>query len=62
MYMSELAELVSSSRAQMTRAIIPLVEDGLVERFEDKSNRKMVHVRLTETGRDFLRNYLKIKM
>ena len=61
MCMSELAELISSSRAQMTRAITPLVEDNMVERFENKSNRKMVHIRLTETGRDFLREYLRIR-
>lgn len=56
--MSQIAEYLSSPRAQMTRAIDPLVEDGLIERFEDKNNRKMVYIRLTATGKTYIRDYL----
>ena len=59
MCMSQAAELIAAQRAQMTRAIIPLVSDGLVERFEDRSNRKMVYIRLTENGKRFIKNYLR---
>ncbi len=57
--MSQIAELVSAPRPQMTRAVVPLVNDGLVERFEDNSNRKLVHIRLTDRGRDYLMAYLR---
>lgn len=57
--MSQIAELVSSTREQMTRAINPLVEDGLVERFSDGRNRKQVYVRLTEEGFQYVRQFLK---
>ena len=59
MCMSQFAELIATPRPQMTRSIIPLVNDGLVERFEDNSNRKMVYIRLTESGRHFVRDYLR---
>ncbi len=56
--MSRMAELISTPRPQMTRAIIPLVNDGLVERFLDNNNRKLVYIRLTDYGKQFIRNYL----
>jgi len=59
MCMSQIAELISTPRAQMTRAMVPLVEDGMVERFADKKNRRLVHIRLTEAGRAFVKGYLR---
>ena len=58
MFMSQLADALSVPRAQMTRAVTPLADDGMIERFEDKSNRKKVHVRLTDAGRDHIRDYM----
>ena len=59
MCMSQIAELISSPRAQMTRAINPLVNDGLIERFINSSNRKLVYIRLTDAGNLFITNYLR---
>lgn len=49
--MKEAASYISSSKEQATRAVAPLVEHGLVERYTDPSNRNYVHIRLTENGR-----------
>ena len=54
--MKEVAGYLSSSREQATRAIAPLVEDGLVERFENPANRVLVYVRLTDSGTSYLKN------
>ncbi len=48
--MSQLARFIASSNEQATRAVAPLVEHGLVERFIDPGNRKMVHIRLSDEG------------
>lgn len=48
--MSELANHIGISKEQATRAIAPMVETGLAERFTDKHNRKLVHIRLTQSG------------
>ena len=52
--MSEIAEFISSSKEQSTRAVASLAERGLIERFELEENRKLVHISLTETGRAFM--------
>lgn len=49
--MKEAASYLSSSKEQATRAVAPLVESDLVERYTDPANRSYVHIRLTETGR-----------
>lgn len=49
--MSQLAECISSSKEQATRAVSALVDERLVERYEEPANRKLVHVRLTDEGR-----------
>lgn len=59
MFMSQIADLIAAPRPQVTRAMIPLADDGLVERFEHSSNRKLVHIRLAETGRQYMKNYLQ---
>ena len=49
--MSELAAYIVSSKEQTTRAVAPLVQEGYLERTHDESNRKLVLVRLTDSGR-----------
>lgn len=55
--MSQVAGFISSSKEQATRAVAPLVEDGLVERYTDPVNRTHIHIRLTEQGEEFMRQY-----
>ena len=50
MTMKEAASYISSSKEQATRAVAPLVESGLLERYTDPVNRNYVHIRLTEPG------------
>lgn len=52
--MSEVAQYLSSSKEQATRAVAVLCDNGLVERYEDPSNRTHVYIRLTEKGREFM--------
>ena len=52
--MSQIADYLSSSKEQATRAVAGLAEHGLVERFERPDNRTHVYIRLTETGRDYV--------
>lgn len=54
--MSQLSIYIASSQEQATRAVAPLVTSGLLERFYDESNRKLVLVRLTETGKELIRS------
>lgn len=49
--MKEAASYISSSKEQATRAVAPLVENGLLERYTDPANRNYVHIRLADTGR-----------
>lgn len=62
MCMSELAELISVPREQMTRAVVPLADDSLIERYSDDINRKRVHVCLTDAGREYIRTYLHSRL
>jgi len=55
--MSQVASYISSSKEQATRAVAPLVEDGMVERYVDPDNRTKIHIRLTEAGTTFMENY-----
>ncbi len=52
--MSQIAAYIASSHEQATRAVAPLVKLGYVERFCDESNRKLVLIRLTAEGRNFI--------
>ncbi|MCQ4638158.1 winged helix DNA-binding protein [Anaerovorax odorimutans] len=52
--MSRLADYIPSSKEQATRAVAPLAQAHYVERFQDEKNRKLVLIRLTEKGRDFI--------
>lgn|GEM_PF-2369304 len=55
LHMTQIAALIASSREQATRAVAHLVEERLVERFERPDNRARVYLRLTETGRAYMR-------
>ncbi len=52
--MSRIAEYMSSSREQATRAVEHLVKEGYVERLPDTSNRTHVFIQLTPEGRDLV--------
>jgi len=52
--MGQVAGFISSSKEQATRAVAPLVEHGLVERFVDPDNRTKIHIRLTEKGKEYV--------
>lgn len=52
--MTQIAEYISSSNEQATRAVAPLVDAGYVERFIEPDNRTKVHVRLTPAGEAYI--------
>ena len=52
--MSEIAQYISSSKEQATRAVAVLFDHGLVERFEQPQNRTHVYIRFSEQGRAFM--------
>ena len=52
--MGKVAEFISSSKEQATRAVAPLVASGLLERYVDPENRTKIHIRLTDLGRKTL--------
>jgi DNA-binding MarR family transcriptional regulator len=49
--MSELGKFLSVSKPNITFLVERLVEDGLVERIPDESDRRVVNVHLTDKGR-----------
>ena len=55
MTMSEISQYISSSKEQATRTVASLCEQGLVERYENPSNRTHVHVRFTDKGREYMK-------
>jgi len=52
--MSQVAGFIGSSKEQATRAVAPLVEDGMLERYIAPENRTRIHIRLTEQGKQFI--------
>lgn len=58
MTMSEVAQFISSSKEQATRAVAVLCDNGLVERYEDHDNRTHVFIRLTEIGKEHLQQLI----
>lgn len=50
MTMTQLAEAIVCSKEQATRAVAPLVRQGLLERSCDPKNRTRVYIRLSEAG------------
>ena len=55
--MSEIAEYISSSKEQATRAVAPLVDEGFMVRSISPENRTQVHITLTEKGREHVKLY-----
>lgn len=55
--MSQVARYISSSKEQATRAVAPLVDDGIAERYTDPDNRTRIHIRLTERGMEEMLKY-----
>ena len=55
--MTQISEFISSSKEQTTRTVSALVDRGMVERIVPQSNRTLVKIRLTDTGREFMREY-----
>ncbi len=52
--MSQIADFISSSKEQATRAVAPLAEEGYVCRSNDPENRTYIEIRLTQAGRAFM--------
>lgn len=52
--MKEIAAFLSCSKEQATRVVAPLVDDGHAERYVDPGNRNFIHIRLTDTGREYI--------
>ena len=55
--MSQIAEYISSSKEQATRAVAPLVDEGYVDRSTDPEKRTRIYVCLTEKGKALLRKW-----
>jgi DNA-binding MarR family transcriptional regulator len=54
--MSELAERVMIPRSTLTRRVDALVADGLVERFRDRDDSRVIYARLSASGLDRVRS------
>ena len=52
--MSQIAAYISSQKAQATRTVAILEEEGYIIRYNDPVNRSNVYVKLTEDGEAFL--------
>lgn len=50
--MSQLASKICTSNEQATRAVTQLVDKGLVNRTQNKTNRRVVNITLTQKARD----------
>lgn len=57
--MSEIAQCISSSKEQATRAVAALCDNGLVERYEDPSNRTHVYIRFTAAGKAYIQQLMQ---
>ncbi len=58
MTMSELAKTVHCSKQQMTKTVNKLIECGLTERIQDPTDRRIVRLKLTEEGMQFMHYFL----
>ncbi|SDB33547.1 DNA-binding transcriptional regulator, MarR family [Ruminococcaceae bacterium FB2012] len=52
--MSQLASKICTSNEQATRAVTQLVDKGLVNRMQNKTNRRVVNITLTQKAKDHL--------
>lgn len=57
--MSQLAESINTSNEQATRAVTQLVNLGFVNRAQNKNNRRVVNITLTEQARAYIENSKK---
>lgn len=55
--MSQIADFISSSKEQATRAVAPLVEEGYVFRSNDPENRTYIEIQLTAEGKAFMEHW-----
>lgn len=56
---TEIAKRLYISKPQMTALIDRLMKDGLVKRVPDKSDRRVIHITITENGREHLKDAKK---
>ena len=54
MTMGQAASSIGCSKEQATRLVAALVEAGYIERLHDEKNRKLVMIRLTREGMEFM--------
>lgn len=57
--MSELAARISTSNEQATRAVSQLVDKGYIERKQNRYNRRVVNIQLTEQGESYVKKAKK---
>jgi DNA-binding MarR family transcriptional regulator len=57
LHTSEIGKRMDISKPYMTILIDKLIEEGLVERIPDKSDRRIVNVAVTKAGRDFFKQF-----
>lgn len=57
--MTQIADFIGASKEQATRAVAPMVNDGLVERSVPEENRTRVDIRLTPEGKTFMCSYFR---
>lgn len=57
--MSMLAKRINTSNEQATRAVSQLIEMGFMERFQNETNHRIVNIKLTSKGKDYLDNVIK---
>lgn len=57
--MSELGEHTKTSKQQMTQIVNRLVEQELVERIYDPSNRRIIKIKLTDRATEYIEHFLE---
>ncbi|MGQ9587132.1 MAG: MarR family winged helix-turn-helix transcriptional regulator [Thermoplasmata archaeon] len=57
--MSEIGKHMGVSKPYMTMLVNRLIAEGLVERVQDAHDRRVVNVRITEAGRDAIREFTR---
>ena len=56
---SNMGRKINVSKSQMTSRIDDLVKKGLIERINDEVDRRIIRIKLTSHGNDYLRNTQK---
>ena len=55
--MSAIGKMLSISKPNITTLVDRLVEIGMAERVPDETDRRVIHIRLTQKGDDFILQY-----